>query len=219
MKMDTDVYTDKSVVQALAQFVPLKVQPNQAPELVKKFRILGTPMIYIVDADEKVWGHLNAPVEPFYFNRLVKEIAQLKKDYPKYLRMKEKEHTAESLSLLATTQAYQLNLEAASATLDKAITLNNRKLNDTLAHAAFIVAQGYLFATKIKQCEPIYKIAQEYVVDSVELSAIRSSLGAIYMITGKRMAAIRYFELVLRTPGATIIDRWCAEYQLGILKR
>ncbi len=217
-KMDSDVYTNKKVVDAVGKFVPVKVQPAYNAELAKKYKLIGTPIMYILDENEKIWGHISGPVDPDYFIKLLNEIAELKRDVQKIKSDAERKGDVESLARLALSQAYQCDLDAAKATFGKAVEKSKGSKNDLAAHAGMVLGQAMAFQGRLRESEPFFSKAHELVKDSVETSMIRSWLGSYYMILGKKDEAIKYFDMVVRMKGSTEIDRWCADYQLRILR-
>lgn len=205
--MDADVLTDRRVRNAVAQFVPVKASFPEGKDAFTKYRVLGTPIIYVVDADGEVVGHVSGPLDPGLLVKLLDEIRRLAKPAPPA----GKPTVDDALRL-----AYRFKLDEAKS-IFAALEKDRGVASRDLAHVAMTLGQAQLFKMKFADADTSFQRGLELALDPMQRSAIMSGLASTLMMTRKNDRAKAVFEAIAREPKFPAIDRWCAEYQLGVL--
>lgn len=204
--MDAEVLTDPRVQSAVAQFVPVKVSFPEGKDAFMKYRVIGTPVIYVVDPEGAVVGHISGPLDPALLVTLLDEIRRLAKPAPAIAKP-----TVDG----ALRLAYRFKTEEAKA-MFPALQKDRSVASRDLAHVAFTIGQAAMFGMKYADAATWFEKGLDFAIEPMQRSALMSGLASVLMSSkGDRAKAL--FEAIAREPKFPAIDRWCAEYQLGVL--
>lgn len=123
-KLDSDVYTNPSVIQNTDKVVPVKVNAEkEGVDLAKKYNITGYPTILFLTSDGTVIGRIIGYKPANEFNTLIDTFVDLQKELP-ILQQKVKDNPKDNASLLALAKIYlaqedTVNMNATLTQMDK----------------------------------------------------------------------------------------------------
>jgi thioredoxin-related protein len=203
-KLDSDVYTNPSVIQNMEKVVPVKVNAEkEGVSLAKKYNVTAYPTILFLNSDGTVIGIILGYEPADQFSSKIDTFVSVQKELP-ILQQKVKENPKDNASLLALAKIYSAQEDTAN--LDS--TLTQMEKNGLGKDAsAFYDLEGKLGMIYVNQNDPqkaapiFTKMIKSGKTDPQKLLG-RIGLGITYIQTKQIDKAKSEINKVLNDPKA-----------------
>lgn len=210
-KVSTDVMTAPIVAKVAEKFVPVAADMSKDLSLSHRYKSPGRPVIYFVDGEGAVRGHVFGPLEPSLFVRLAEAIDDVWRRHDALEFRAKGRPTDTDRAKLGFSFAMRLDRDRAMGNLAE---ISTRFRFSELELAWTALAQAEMIAGRSDRSVEAWLKLESLTRDPLLKSAARLGAGMAWK-TDRPKEAMAKFKLVASSPDTAAIDRWIAETLLA----
>jgi|GEM_PF-4123802 len=215
IKLTNEVCSDSRVIKSSKRFVSFRSELKATQTTSRGYAVSSTPILYFVDSDGNVQGHLLGLFDPDFFVKWSDAVGDVWKKHDSLVFRSRGRLSDRDSGRLAFSYALRLETEKAKSLL--AVLPGNLRLEE-IEYAWIALAQAYTI--KRDEASAVDSWARlEALSRSPEFRGLaKYGMAVLWMPTRPKDALAKFKEVdgMAEVPAMT---KWCAEYQMKLLEK